>query len=52
MATHRLEIAARADLILVMDGGRIVEAGTHADLYKPGSVYSGLVGEAGGGMAG
>jgi ABC-type multidrug transport system fused ATPase/permease subunit len=48
VATHRLEIAERADLILVMDGGRIVERGTHADLYRPGSVYSGLVGETGG----
>lgn len=52
VATHRLEIAARADLVFVMDGGRIVEYGTHADLHMPGTVYSSLVGETGGVMAG
>lgn len=44
VATHRLDIAQRADLILVMDAGRIAECGTHADLYKPGTVYSSLMG--------
>lgn len=52
VATHRLEIAARADLILVMDGGRIVESGTHEELYNPRTVYSGLVGERGEVVAG
>lgn len=52
VATHRLDIAARADLILVMDEGRIVECGTHEELFKPGSVYMSLVGERGGAMAG
>jgi ABC-type multidrug transport system fused ATPase/permease subunit len=52
VASHRLDIAERADLILVMDQGRIVERGTHEELNKPGSVYMSLVGEGGGAMAG
>jgi ABC-type bacteriocin/lantibiotic exporter with double-glycine peptidase domain len=40
---HRLSTIARADLILVMDRGEVVESGTHAELLARGQVYSRLV---------
>ncbi len=36
---HRLSTVHRADLILVMDDGRIIEKGTHADLLANGGLY-------------
>ncbi len=36
---HRLSTVRRADLILVMDEGRIVERGTHDDLLRVGGLY-------------
>ncbi len=39
---HRLATVLRADRILVMDGGRIVEEGTHASLVKKGGIYAQL----------
>ncbi|WP_370370903.1 ABC transporter ATP-binding protein [Catenulispora sp. GP43] len=42
VVAHRLTTAARADRILVMDGGRIVEDGTHAELVDAGGTYAGL----------
>ncbi len=39
---HRLSTILAADLILVLDRGRIVERGTHAELQKTGGLYSQL----------
>jgi ATP-binding cassette subfamily B protein/subfamily B ATP-binding cassette protein MsbA len=40
---HRLSTIRRADLILLMDDGRIVERGTHAELMQAGGLYHDMV---------
>ncbi len=39
---HRLATVIKADRILVMDGGRIVATGSHADLLTQGGIYARL----------
>jgi ATP-binding cassette, subfamily B, bacterial len=39
---HRLSTVRDADQILVIDGGRVVEAGKHADLLESGGLYADL----------
>jgi len=42
IVAHRLSTVLRADRILVMDGGRIVEEGTHQALVARGGLYARL----------
>ncbi len=42
VVSHRFSTVAMADLIVVLDGGRVVETGTHADLMAAGGHYAGL----------
>ncbi len=39
---HRLSTIQRADVIVVLDKGRIVETGTHPELLKAGRIYAKL----------
>jgi ABC-type multidrug transport system fused ATPase/permease subunit len=39
---HRLHTAHDADRVAVMDGGRIVELGTHDELVRQGGAYAAL----------
>ncbi len=42
LVAHRLTTAARADRIVVIDQGRVVEQGTHQDLLDAGGLYAAL----------
>ena len=42
LVSHRVAAVKDADQILVLDGGRIVERGTHAELLRKAGVYAGL----------
>jgi ATP-binding cassette subfamily B protein len=42
LVTHRFSTVAAADLVLVMDRGRIVETGSHTDLIEASGTYAEL----------
>jgi len=42
VVAHRLSTVQKADLILVLDKGRLVESGRHADLVDAGGLYQSL----------
>ena len=42
LIAHRLQTAMTADRILVVDGGRVVEDGSHAELLRRGGAYAAL----------
>ncbi len=44
VVAHRLQAVASADLVYVLDGGRLVESGTHAELVARGGRYADLHG--------
>lgn len=44
MIAHRLASVRHADRILVLDGGRVTESGTHSELLQLGGLYRRLAG--------
>jgi len=43
VVAHRLSTVVNADTIVVMDEGKMVDSGTHEELYQRGGLYSQLV---------
>ena len=41
--THRLSTIRRADMILLVDDGRVIERGTHEELMDAHGVYRDMV---------
>ncbi|MGD2116277.1 MAG: ABC transporter ATP-binding protein [Acidobacteriota bacterium] len=42
LISHRISTVRRADLILVLEGGRLVERGSHEELLRAGGLYAEL----------
>jgi subfamily B ATP-binding cassette protein MsbA len=42
IVAHRLSTIEHADRVVVLDQGRVVESGTHADLLTRGGLYARL----------
>ena len=42
IVAHRISTVRHADIIFVIDGGRIVERGHHDDLVEQGGLYAGM----------
>jgi ATP-binding cassette, subfamily B, bacterial len=40
---HRLSTIRRADLILLLEGGRVIGRGTHVELMAAGGIYHDMV---------
>ena len=40
MVAHRLSTVVDADNVFVMDGGKVIERGTHEQLMAVGGVYA------------
>jgi ATP-binding cassette subfamily B protein len=51
LIAHRLRSAINADLIAVLDQGKVVEVGTHAELLRRGQTYAQLFHEQARGLA-
>jgi ATP-binding cassette subfamily C protein CydD len=43
LIAHRLSTIEQADRIIVMDGGRVAESGTRAELLAKGGIYAGMI---------
>ena len=42
VVAHRLSTIRHADVVLVLDHGRLIERGTHAELLSAGGTYANL----------
>ena len=52
VVAHRLSTIVEADIIIVMENGRVIEQGSHAELLKLGGHYAGLYNKQHGGKKG